>query len=575
MLKDHGFKYTVKYYSLHIFLIAAIFILLCERPLTEFITAQIGITDGIRNETIYKCIWWGVRGFLWGFWAYIFFTDYRRKKYKYLTGRSYERDRRYGLSFGTLVDYFQDADRYKMNTNKYVVNTSWKSTEGMIFGKTKDGHTVNVPSEKNGCNAFLWGVPGSGKTAGPIIETCIRWGMRVPLDRIPKGKKPKTYGSIFCIDIKGDIYAATHRYRRIKRFSLINPEESAHFNPFAGIENLSNDDLENYIKNLGYCIVPQKIEKDTYFTETANDFWNGCCHLIFDHYGKDISFPQVIKYILEGNAVDWIRRSEASDCDLGKKYLSNKHGENEKNLSGGYSNLCKACRNFASDKLTLLLGNDPDAEYISPQMLEDGFDVYLQVKQSEILIYQSVLSMISMVFLNSFLERDQNPHAGKIIKDGEEILRPICCILDEFGQLSSLSYESIMSAFSTNRSRAVSMFCSLQSRSQLTKMYTDENATKVLVDCATHFLFLSVQDVETREWASKLIGEKKDLRLTKSVNSNGNSSTTSRSTAEVWDPIIRPADFGSLMDPDKGKDELVIYSGGKYLIADKSYYFKE
>lgn len=96
-----------------------------------------------------------------------------------------------------------------------------------------------------------------------------------------------------------------------------------------------------------------------------------------------------------------------------------------------------------------------------------------------------------------------------------------------------------------------------------------------LIDCVTTFCFLSIQEVQTREWASKLIGNKKVLRVSNSLNngSNGNENT-GRSVQETIEPIFQPADFGNLIDKNEGRDEIIVYSQGKYIKADKQYYFK-
>ena len=83
-------------------------------------------------------------------------------------------------------------------------NISWKNAEGMILGRAKNGHLFNIESGKDGKNYFIFGLPSSGKTAGPIICSCLRWGMHHPLSKDNK----KTDGSIFCIDLKNDIWKA-------------------------------------------------------------------------------------------------------------------------------------------------------------------------------------------------------------------------------------------------------------------------------------------------------------------------------------------------------------------------------
>ena len=567
MVKKHGLWYAIKYYALIQHLLFAVALYFVNPYALQLFCKLTNVTE---RSMFYKIYIYLVPIALAALWIYVFFTVTRDKSYRYQTNRSYGYDHsHYQRSYYDLIDYFKDADPYQMNTDK-LTTKSWKNCEGMILGKTKNGKLLNIESGADGRNYFIFGLPSTGKTAGPIICSCLRFGMDHPL----AANNKKTFGSVFCIDLKNDIWKATHKYRRIKRFNLMEPEHSTHFNPFAGIEKLSIDERCNFIENIGFNIIPAATGGSgdgKYFSDTAYDFWNGIA-LYLLHKDINTSFPDVIKAILAGNAVDWVKEVCASDCEEAKRRLQSKWGENEKNLSGGYSLCAGNCRKFASDKLFFLLGNDPQYEYISVQTLEDGWDCYIQLDVAEIDNYSSLLSMIVQTFLSGFLTRQNNPNAGRL-PDGT--LRPVLMCLDEFSKLATLKYEIVATAFMLLRSNNISIACALQSKSSISEMFHSENACMSLIDCVTTFCFLSIQEVQTREWASKLIGNRKVLRVSNSLNngSNGNENT-GRSVQETIEPIFQPADFGNLIDKNEGRDEIIVYSQGKYIKADKQYYFK-
>lgn len=503
--------------------------------------------------------------------AKLFFDYYRRRKYQLLTGRNLREDMKtYNRNYADLMEFFLSSDPGKMDTNK-LPRCSWKVAEGMILGRAPDGGLFHAPTGKDGKNYFIFGLPGSGKTAGPIICSCLRWGKYRPLSSEDKTAS----GSVFCIDLKNDIWEATHHYRNIKRFSLMEPEKSCHFDPLAGIHDMTPDQRRNYIANIGFNLIEQQgaTGAGKYFYETAQDYWNGITAYLLEK-NPGISFPEILHKILTGNAIDWVKKVCEDGCEDSKIRLASKFGENETNLTGGYSLLAQSCRKFYNDTLKTLLNNDPEAEYISPQMLEDGYDVYLQLEQAELANYAPLLSMIVQSFLSAFTRRAENPKAGRLPNG---TLRPICLMLDEFAQLNTLKADSIISAFTTLRSRNVSIVCALQSISSISEMFHSENTCRTLTDCITTFSFLSVQDVTTREWASKLFGSKKVLRRSNSLSSadSRNAKTTGISVSEAQEPIISPEEFGNLKDPETGKDEIMIYSQGKYLRANKVYYFKD
>ena len=485
------------------------------------------------------------------------------------TGRSLSVDKgKYKRSYYQLLEYFAENKKKEMNVNDLPL-ISWKNAEGMILGKTKDGRLINVESGKNGLNYMIFGLPGIGKTAGPIICSALRFGVYQPL----KKEQKLTEGSVFCIDIKGDIWQATHEYRNIKCFNLMDVEKSCCFNPFDGVADMGSDEKCNYIENIGFNIIQLTSEGESrYFTDTAYDFWNGIV-LQMLHDEPKVSFPKVVDSILKSNPQSWIDYVVNQGCDEAKRRLANKKGENEKNLAGGYSNLCQNIRKFTGEKMSKLLDNGSDKEFISPQMLEDGYDIYLQLDQSELANYAPLISMIVQSFFTGFIKRELNPNAGRT-SDGH--LRPILMLLDEFAQLRTLKYESVATAFMTLRSKNISIACALQSRSSLVEVYKTENACSALIDCVTTFCFLGIQEVSTREWASKLIGNNKVLKLSNSLNAGEKGRKNAGQTVnEAEEPIFEPSVFGNLVDREHGRDEVIIYSAGKYIKADKVYYFQD
>lgn len=560
--KKYTIRQQIKYYQIIPYLIFGIILALTEPYIFQLVCNMYHLD--YRNP-LFTLLAYAVPLGIAALWIYAFFSNIRSKRYTRLTGRKYESDHiRYKRSYTQLVDYFKDADSYQIDPDT-LPQTNWKDAEGIILVRTKNGHLIHINSSKDGQITWVLGNPGVGKTAGPIITSAMRWGARTPLSEASQ----KTNGSVFCIDLKNDIWKATHKYRSIKRFNLMDPEHSCHFNPLNGIEELSIDDRCNFIENMAYNIIPAPADASaSYFFETAVDYFVGAFLYCLD---KDItlSFPDICKKILVGNPIDWVLDVMIDGCIESKQKLANKFGENEKNLSGGYSLCCRSVLKLINNKTSLLLGNDPHYEYISPQMLEDGYDVYIQLDQIELANYSSLLCLITQTFISAQLDRENNPNAGRL-SDGT--LRPCLYILDEFAQLTTLSYDMIKTFFMTGRSRALSSMCALQSRSSIAEMFHSENACKSLIDCVSTFCFLSIQEVETRKWASDLIGTHKVLKISNNIQDGTQSS--GRSVSETREPIVFPEEFGSLKDPANGKDELIIYSIGKYIRAEKQYYFK-
>lgn len=580
MVKKHGLWYFIKYYQLIFYLLSGICLLIVPKYILPFLPKG--------NLLLYHICRFAIPAILFAFWGLSFFISTRRKTYYYLTGRNYKEDvQLYQRSYKELTEFWKNSNPYKMNEDT-LPDLSWRDAEGVILGKTKNDKLIHVPSGRDGRNFFIFGLPGTGKTDCIICLSCLRFGAQFPysptslLPDNEVSQTKNTTGSVFCIDQKNDIYKATHRYRKIKRFNLIDKinstdttiNSSCHYNPFAGIEHMSIDERCNFIERLGYNLISSPSDSDSqYFADTAHDFWNGIClHML--HENINTSFPDVIKAILAGNPIGWIETVIKGNSEQGKRRLASKFGENPKNLSGSYAKLCQGARLYASETLFYLLDNKPEYEYISAQTLEDGYDCYISVSPAEIDNYAAVISMITQGILQDLLIRDMNPKAGRL-KDGT--LRPLLICLDEFSKLRYLDYNAVLApSFMLLRAKNVSILAACQSLSSLTQMLNSSIAAKTLIDCTSTFCFLSIQEVETREWATKLIGNKKVLCISNSISEDSKgSSSTGRSVHESSEPIIPEAEWGNLIDPERGKDEMIVYSKGKYIRTNKIYYHKE
>ena len=108
----------------------------------------------------------------------------------------------------------------------------------------------------------------------------------------------------------------------------------------------------------------------------------------------------------------------------------------------------------------------------------------------------------------------------------------------------------------------------VQSLALIDKAY-GENGRKILTDCVRAHCFLSINDPDTRLWASRLIGTRKVLKISNSKSYSQNESS-SRSTTEERENVIEPEEFGLL--PNKKKQ--IVYFRGQYTYADVAFHFE-
>jgi type IV secretory pathway TraG/TraD family ATPase VirD4 len=459
-----------------------------------------------------------------------FIARYNRK-----TGRNYLEDKKkYGLSYRELLDFFMSADEYRLNIKTLPVE-DWRVTEGIILGQV--GNRLVKRASKGVGNLAVFSLPGGGKTTSQIIPSALQF-----------------QGAVLAIDIKGDILAQTKNVRNIKIFAPDNPVESLHYNPLSCLATLSDVERKTEIEQIALILLPDGQDNGgdgKYFIEGGRDYFCGIALYLLEQT-PSTTLPDIARAIVEGNAFSWATDIANSTCVLAKSYTSAYIGSNEKNVAGAYGTAVKALRPFAFGALSNLL--DGSGECITPETLENGCDVYIEIPQDKIKLYAPVSTLIIQQFLTSFMRRPD-------CSTGKDLL-PILFLLDEFPQLS-FDYDTLSAALSTLRSKRVSLFLAMQSISQLTQRYGEAGFRSIIDTCA-YISIMSAQDPQSREFFSKLCGTRKALK----VGTSGGETSFSRSTQEDREPIFQPADFGNL------GDDVIIVANGKYVRAQKTYFYK-
>lgn len=437
---------------------------------------------------------------------------------------------RYRRSLPEILEFNRNSDPYKLDTDDYP-ETPWYQTDGVILG-TVDGKCIYRPSHGEG-NLCLFARPGAGKTSAQIIPSALQFK-----------------GGVLAVDIKGDIYHATKDYRPILKFAPSDPDNSCHFDPFAGLKSMSEDDRRVRLKQLACTLIPQKStgnsEADEYYTKGARNFFIGTALFLFD-INPDIEFSDVVDIIVYnklGNALDVVMTVVNSNCDSAKMFLARYAGQVERNVIGCYGDTVEALLPLTGD-VGRLLNNR--GKCISIDQLLNGWDIYLEIPQDRISTYAPVTSMIIQSFMEDFMRRDDKA-TGKQT-------RPILFLIDEFAQLN-FDFSTLSTAMATLRSKNVSLFLAMQSVAQFATRY-GEDATKEVIDNCSYISIMSVQDPDSQAYFSKMIGEKRVLRR------------SGFGSSESTEPIIPPAAFGNL------DDKVVLAINGKYVIADKCYYYKD
>ena len=486
---------------------------------------------------------------LMAIWIFAYFIFLRQRLYRDKTGRSFSYDNgRYNRSYWELIEYFKDAEPQRMEMNE-LPDITWHKSRGIIMGKC-GSKLISFEPERNGTVVFAWGAPGVGKTKCVIVPSARQWGLTVIRDKETGKRKTVQRGSVMVLDLKGDIYEANKDFRRIKRFSTIHVEDSYHYDPLITARSMDEEDLPEFFDNLAVTLVPDEAGADAaYFIKVARGFFTAI-FLFCLHEDIERSFSDICLDITTHTYSEWGQRIEESGYLPSMKYSNRFKDENPKNVGGGYSKLCDSLLLYTSSTMKRLLIND--RKCISPEDLEHCQDIYIQVDPIKMDVYAPLVAMLFQVFMSAALQRKEGSNP------------PIAYIIDEFGQLPRMPV--IQKSAMLMRAYNASILISTQAMASIDQHY-GQDGRKLLMDCAKAHCFLSINDPDTRDWASRLIGTHKVLKVGFSQNYN-TEETNSKSITEIREKIFEPEAFSLLPDDHS----VIIWKSGHFIKGETCYY---
>lgn len=420
---------------------------------------------------------------------------------------------------------------------------------GFLFGKESNGvddngnakrpparaRYVMQPQETDG-HVLIIGAPGTGKTASIALPTLLSWKSRV-----------------FAIDIKGELYQKTKNVR--KEIKAFNPtDRSAYgYDPYYLLR--TTDNISSSAKQLALCICPLSAEvKDPYWIKSAQNMLTG---FIIYYFHQGLNFAESMMKIKSQSALDLVSIIMADNDVQAKMEVSQFDGMNEKTLAGIFTELSNSITVFATDE-DLQQALSGERECITPEDLEQGYDVYCCIPEEKLDEWSSLMSMMCNQFLKAFERRK------------EENNTPILFLIDEFARLGKI--QSVSQALGTLRSKKIHIALIIQSISQLNAIY-GKDVADVIEDNCTYKAILFAGGSETQEWCSKLVGTYEKAKNTSNYNANvagiGKGMGTSKTTEDKR--IIKPEDFAKL----PAQNQLVYLFPGGAARLDKIIYWQD
>ena len=399
---------------------------------------------------------------------------------------------------------------------------------GVVFGKWQGQYLVK-PEYLDG-HTLVVGGSGSGKSSCLVIPTIRNWR-----------------SSVFAIDIKGELSALTKDYRHnVKSFS---PYYYG-YDPFHTLH--ASDNPAQEAKAIAQAII--HIPPDTrepFWLKSAQNILTGAI-LHYSAQGK--SFLEVIATIQSTPHETLIQEIVQSDVLEARYFVNGLQGLEDVTLAGIMTELSNNIVVFVTDKALISALSRP--KNITPEDLEDGCDVYIQIPEHLLNQWPNFLGLMVNQFMRYFEQRSS------------ENAYPTLFLLDEFPRLGKI--DAIQNGLATLRSRKVSMCLVAQSLSQLDEIY-GANARRTIVDNCAYQAILSATDADTQELFSRLVGkwDKPKKGYGKHLEVLGLVSNRSESIHYERSPIIDPQEFRQL-----GNDAIVLTPYGYCRVEKVPYYLE-
>jgi len=382
---------------------------------------------------------------------------------------------------------------------------------GVVFGK-QDGAYICKHENTDGHVLVVGGV-GSGKSSCIAIPTLQHW-----------------LGSVFAIDIKGELFTKADRYATTKIFNPLD-ENAYGYDPFFRLRTSNNPAQEALA--IAQALIPLP-------PDTRDPFWITSAQNIFTAVILfcncfNLSFVDAIKIVSGFSPKELIKILVTFKEKLNiSSYISSYQDMNEQTLASIVAEITRNTAHFLADKnlLSALLRK----KNITPEDLEFGHDVFIHIPEHLLRQWKNLLTLMVSQFLAHFEQRS------------EEKASPILFMLDEFPRLGKIPV--ILDGLATLRSKKITMCLAVQSLAQLDVIY-GENERKVIADTCAYKAILSATDADTQEYFSRLVGTY-DKRMTSHGTQKeaytGYKTGTSTFTAEHERRIIKPEDFATLRD---------------------------
>ena len=411
---------------------------------------------------------------------------------------------------------------------------------GIILGKEKSTNKYVCKDINEDGHVILIGGSGSGKSACYVIPSILA----NPLARI------------FAIDIKGELNFKTKKYTD-EKVLVFNPEDRTKYgyDPLFNLNSESNvQEILAVMQNIAYSLIAMPAGlKDPFWKNSARNLLIG---LLIYYYRQGVTdFVGIIDEILGKPIKESIQEvmTKANHGSVEYRYIVQFSNMEDATLGGIISEMNNHIVIFANDQNIRYAFND-NGKKLNPHMLEEGYSIFISIKEEKLAVYYDVLQLIINQTLAELEKRPENSD-------------PIIMCIDELPRiLSAGKIDRLLDAARTLRSRKVCLYLVTQSTEALMSAFTENEVTDLISNCS-YIIVLQASSPKTQKMICAWCGKYKAKK--KSWNGTGKGTKTSITYEEK--DIVEPSDLMEL----KRKGEAILVTPYGYCRVKKTPWYKD
>lgn len=378
-------------------------------------------------------------------------------------------------------------------------------------------------SQKEDGHILVIGSPGCHKTTGVILPTILTWK-----------------GTFFAVDIKGDISDfCIHHYDEIAyptiTIDFANSERSVHFDPFKKLHTDGEKELVSNARELALAIIPTPHDvREPFWVQGAQGILTS---VILYAIGNNIDFNSMVKMVLSTPAVEILKAIRGSSNEQAKSFVISYHPEtDDKILQGCFAEVVVHLQDLEHVQVQRILDSSNSIDF---NQIVSTCNLVIQIPESKLTQWSGAVRLILRQLFSTLYNR---PEKYSQIGRWQP---PFLLLWDELPRFGK--FDDLIHAFSTLRSRGVTICTTVQSLAQLDYIY-GSSIRRALVDCCAYVIIGTVQDVETQKFCSALIGSSPiwEPSIGDNYHPSREEFSFSRNLNLARKPLIYPEDFASL-----------------------------